>query len=90
MIRMLFGSGALLLALVLAVAAAPVCEMHRQVHASTQELASTAPLSVPDPAPAASTVIVTPAAAAVAPQSLLVPASGRNRRQGRTTQALTQ
>jgi hypothetical protein len=87
---MLFGSGALLLFLGVAVVAAPACEMHRQEHASAQKLASTAPLSVPDPAPAASAVIVTPAAATVAPQSLLVPASGRNCRQGRTTQALTQ
>lgn len=84
-----FGSGALLVSLGLAIAPAIACERH-QVHASAQELAATAPVSVSDPAAAASTVIVTPAAAVTAPQSLVVPAYGRNCRQSRTTQALTQ
>ena len=90
MTRIIFVSGTLLLCLGLAAAPALACERHQQVHAPAPELAATAPLSAPDPAPAAATIVVTPAAAVVAPQSMPVAGYGRNCRQNRTTQALTQ
>ena len=89
MTKLVLGSGALLLSLGLAVAPALACERH-QVHASHEVLAAPAPLPVPEGAPAAATIIVTPAAAVVAPQSTPVAGYGRNCLRNRTVQALTQ